>query len=73
MKKVIIMLILALNFVCYADGFTYMKPEEAEALINYYNSSTFPIFTFQDTNLMLQTTRLHKHCSFQLSSILSTK
>ncbi|MBR4531710.1 hypothetical protein IKO70_04800 [bacterium] len=56
MKKVIIMLILALNFVCYADGFTYMKPEEAEALINYYNSSTFPRFTLQDAqNLSLNT------------------
>ena len=49
MKKIIIMLILLLNFVCYADEFTYMSPEEAEALVNYYNSPTFPIFTFQDS------------------------
>ena len=48
MKKIIIMLILLLNFVCYADEFTYMSPEEAEALINYYNAPTFPKLTSQN-------------------------
>ena len=43
------MLILLLNFVCYADEFTYMSPDEAEALINYYNDPTFPKLTLQDS------------------------
>ena len=45
MKKITMMLILVLNFLCYADGFTYMSYEEAEKLLNYYNNPTFPTFS----------------------------
>ena len=36
------MLILVLNFICFAEEYTYMSYEEAEKLLNYYNSPTFP-------------------------------
>ena len=45
MKKITMILILVLNFLCFAEDYTYMSYEEAEGLLNYYNSPIFPIFT----------------------------
>ena len=44
MKKITAILILVLNFLCFAEDFTYMSYEEAEKLLHYYNSPTFPTF-----------------------------
>ncbi|MBP5406410.1 thrombospondin type 3 repeat-containing protein, partial [bacterium] len=44
MRKIVMMLILVLNFICFAEEYTYMSYEEAEKLLNYYNSPTFPTF-----------------------------
>ena len=44
MKKITIILILVLNFFCFAENFTYMSYEETEKLQNYYNNPLFPTF-----------------------------
>ena len=45
MKKITMILILVLNFLCFAENYTYMSYEEAEELLNYYNNPTFPTFS----------------------------
>ena len=50
MKKISMMLILVLNFICFAEEYTYMSYEEAEKILNYYNSPTFPKYYWKDNN-----------------------
>ena len=44
MKKITTILILVLNFFCFAENFTFMSYEETETLQNYYNNPLFPTF-----------------------------